>query len=298
MMKTFCNPLLTFITVAIATVMFAGHCTKRLTGVDCFHCPTRSENNYSAECLKVALPPFPICWFHSADYFVAKSLSGALRCCGKDTSDCRCPKKDTPAFMDHIDDWCQGIREHCVPCEEDGNCGGEADSEPSMIVNSMEEKEEGEVLDLSNEDIVDHVPSLASIVQREEEEDQIHRSLSWGNHGEHDGECPTSDLYEAKCLESAIPPYPICTKKSVEEWVEHALKGYDHCCGGGEITALCKCPKRDTPIFTSKIGDWCGGVETCSSPSISNSAGIMGETTASLRASKERLEVPTEGGNN
>ena len=78
-------------------------------GWECFECPKDHDNKYSEECLDNAIPPWPICLFHDVDYFVDKSMDGATRCCGDDTSACRCPKKDTPSFLERIDEWCEGI---------------------------------------------------------------------------------------------------------------------------------------------------------------------------------------------
>lgn len=51
----------------------------------------------------------PICLFHDAKYFLAKAVDGASRCCGDDTSKCRCPKQDTDKYKKSIGDWCAGI---------------------------------------------------------------------------------------------------------------------------------------------------------------------------------------------
>jgi hypothetical protein len=71
-------------------------------------CPT--DDRYSAECLKSSIPPWPICLFHDAEYFVEKAEDGATRCCGGDITDCRCPKKDTEKFQEAIGEWCDGVK--------------------------------------------------------------------------------------------------------------------------------------------------------------------------------------------
>jgi hypothetical protein len=196
--------------------------------LDCFKCPTSVY--YSDECLEHVLPPWPICLSHDAEFFVEKAKDSAPRCCSDDLSECRCPKKDTPKFLDKIDDYCEGVQK-CMPCK-DGEC-----------MKTGETK-----------------------VEKKEEMDQWHHQHQ-DSHVEkmeyQKGECPTDDSYSAKCLESAIPPYPICLKASAKEWVEKSLVGHDDCCG--EDMSTCKCPQKNSAKFVGKIGDWCAGVETCAS---------------------------------
>jgi hypothetical protein len=190
---------------------------------NCFHCPTSDQ--YDPLCLTNALPPWPICLFHDVDYFVAKAKDGATRCCvGDDLSECRCPKKDTPEFLDKIGDWCDGVQK-CMPCDDTNTNNAEKCNHQGKK-NDIQNKEE-ELLELSSSE----------------------------------DDCPTDDNYEPKCLESAIPPYPICLTHTVDEWVEKALGGHDDCCGDDLTT--CKCPQKSSDKFASKIGDWCAGVETC-----------------------------------
>jgi hypothetical protein len=76
--------------------------------LDCFKCPT--DDRYGPECLANSIPPWPICLFHTASFFVEKSLDGATRCCQEDKSECRCPQKESPKFIEDIDDWCKGVK--------------------------------------------------------------------------------------------------------------------------------------------------------------------------------------------
>jgi hypothetical protein len=71
-------------------------------------CPT--DDKYTAECLKSSIPPWPICLFHDAEYFVTQAKDGATRCCGDDITECKCPKKDTEKFQGAIGDWCDGVK--------------------------------------------------------------------------------------------------------------------------------------------------------------------------------------------
>ena len=77
-------------------------------------CPTSKD--YSPNCLATVLPPWPICFIHNADYYVQKAKEGATRCCLDDLKDCRCPKTDSPKFLDNIQGWCEGVQK-CVPCD-------------------------------------------------------------------------------------------------------------------------------------------------------------------------------------
>lgn len=195
--------------------------------LDCFKCPT--SDDYSHECLEHVLPPWPICLSNDAEYFVEKAKDSVPRCCSDDLSECRCPKKDTPKFLDKIDDYCEGVQK-CMPCKS-GDC---------MTTGEM-------------------------MAQKKQETDRLnHHDYSHiGTSESREGSCPTDETFSNKCLQSAIPPYPICLKASAKEWVEKALKGHDDCCG--EDLSSCKCPKKDSAKFVGKIGDWCAGVETCAS---------------------------------
>lgn len=75
-------------------------------------------------------------------------------------------------------------------------------------------------------------------------------------------ECQKDDSYEKACLESAIPPWPICKFKSTKDWVEKAKDGASRCCG--DDMSECKCPSNETKTFKKKIGPWCEGVSKCS----------------------------------
>jgi len=83
--------------------------------LSCFKCPT--DDKYDKACLKSAIPPWPICLLHDAKFFVDAAMDGATRCCGDDTSQCRCPKKETNAFKDAIGDWCKGV----ASCKKEGD---------------------------------------------------------------------------------------------------------------------------------------------------------------------------------
>ena len=73
----------------------------------CFKCPT--DEKYDAACLRSAIPPWPICLAHNAEYFVRNAKESASRCCGDDIRQCRCPKKDTVTFQNKIGEWCAGV---------------------------------------------------------------------------------------------------------------------------------------------------------------------------------------------
>lgn len=219
--------------------------------VDCFTCPTSDQ--YDPECLKNAIPPWPICLFHDVDYFVEKSKDGASRCCTDDLTECRCPKKDTPQFLDQIEGWCQGIQK-CMPCKGKGCHQGEDQEEHVEVV-----PEDHLPYEFSNREVSSFFPEPG---------------------------CPTDDSYDPNCLESAIPPFPICLKHTVDEWVSKALQGHEDCCNN-DLDA-CSCPKKNTSMFIGKISDWCARVETCETPVSSN---IL---VGSLRATPERLEKPEQ----
>lgn len=72
-----------------------------------FECPT--DDSYPQSCLDSAIPPWPICKFHTAESWVDSAKDSATRCCGDDISECKCPKKDTQRFQDRIDEWCDAV---------------------------------------------------------------------------------------------------------------------------------------------------------------------------------------------
>jgi len=73
--------------------------------------------------------------------------------------------------------------------------------------------------------------------------------------------CPKDDSLDPKCLENIIPPWPICLFHDVDYFLSKSLDGSSRCCG--DDISECKCPKKDTDKFKSKIGEWCAGVATC-----------------------------------
>ena len=94
-----------------------------------FHCP--KDDSYDPACLRSALPPWPICWFHSVDDFVDHARDSATRCCGDDTSDCRCPKRKSAKFQDHIVAWCVGV----------ASCGAGTEAAAAALGDGNEEAE-------------------------------------------------------------------------------------------------------------------------------------------------------------
>ena len=86
-------------------------------------------------------------------------------------------------------------------------------------------------------------------------------SSSSSGAGCHKG-CPTDKKYDPKCLEAAMPPYPICSKLSADEWVRKAIDGSSRCCGGDDISN-CRCPVKTSDRFRNRIGGHCEGVEIC-----------------------------------
>jgi hypothetical protein len=270
--------LLTSLLLLVSLTSSEGSLWSKALG--CFKCPTATDHEYPKECLANAIPPWPICLFHSVDYFVDKSLDAASRCCGDDDiSECKCPKKDTPEFLNKIGEWCHGVQ----TCHQKG--GGE-DYEPSNKSHiDVEETTTTTTVttDVTNKIPKDHVyddPTTTTTRQLLAQEQQE--------------TCPADDSYDPKCLQSAIPPYPICTRKTVDEWVRHALQGYDDCCG--KSLEACTCPKKDSDKFGAKIGDWCAGVKTCdvtganARSSSSSSEGIEIITTSLRASSTERLQ--------
>jgi hypothetical protein len=109
--------------VASSATFGYGFCFKCL-----FECPT--SDAYGPACLRSAIPPWPICKFKTVDAFVEHAKDSATRCCGDDLSECKCPKKDTPEFMEAIDNWCKGVAS--CGCEE-----GEEDCPPALQAIAM-----------------------------------------------------------------------------------------------------------------------------------------------------------------
>ena len=117
------------------------------------------------------------------------------------------------------------------------------------------------------------------------------RRLTRGGAGCHKG-CPVDDdeNFDVRCLEAAMPPYPICTKLSPAEWVKKAVDGSSRCCG--DDLSECKCPVKDSEIFLNKIQAHCDGIEICK-PQL-----LALETAGNEFVSVERLEAAEIGPNN
>ncbi|CAB9531211.1 expressed unknown protein [Seminavis robusta] len=98
-------------------------------------------------------------------------------------------------------------------------------------------------------------------------------------------ECPTDVAFSSECLSAAMPPYPICMKRSASEWVEHAIESHARCCGTD--TTECKCPQKNSARFLGKIENHCHGVEICK-------AQVLGGLDESIET--ERLEIDEEEG--
>jgi|EP01083_Nonionella_stella_P088805 hypothetical protein len=98
-------PFILFAFVSVASLLLL----QVSSGSKCpiFECPT--DDSIDPACLDSAIPPWPICKFGTVDDFVSKAKDGATRCCGDDISECKCPKKDTDAFLDKITSWCDGV---------------------------------------------------------------------------------------------------------------------------------------------------------------------------------------------
>lgn len=105
--------------------------------------------------------------------------------------------------------------------------------------------------------------------------------------GIHTG-CPVDDQYDPKCLEAAMPPFPICTKLTTDEWVKKAMGGsYDRCCGEDNDLSECKCPVKTSEKFLNKIGAHCDGLEICKSQVLAMEELLVAPEAASV----ERMEV-------
>ena len=91
--------------------------------------------------------------------------------------------------------------------------------------------------------------------------------------------CPTSDKYSEACLQASIPPYPICLSKTVEEYVEQAIQGYNDCCivSEDDMSTSCKCPQKNSQKFINKISDWCARAETCLDSSVTARMDFLNE---------------------
>ena len=260
---------------------------NRLTS--CLQCPTTDD--YSEECLIYALPPWPICLFHDANYFVAKSIDGASRCCQDDLTECRCPKKDSPKFLDQIGGWCKGVQ----ACKKN-----------NAEIDSTEGKVHDDGLDgVLDEDALeipqDHVLYGVESTTGQEDVNAVRNlpAQSWAD-------CPTTDGYTTECLQNAIPPYPICLRKTAQEWVDEAVNvKYNHCCSSDDAEQpleSCRCPQKNSPHFLNKISTWCAGVKSCQSEqpdAVQHEAAkyipednLDGKATAGLRASN--LEAAAE----
>ena len=117
------------------------------------------------------------------------------------------------------------------------------------------------------------------------------RRLTRGGADCHKG-CPVNDdeNFDVKCLEAAMPPFPMCTKLTPAEWVKKAVDGSSRCCG--DDLSECKCPVKDSERFLNKIQAHCDGIEICKSQLLAL------ETAGNEFVSVERLEAAEIDPNN
>ena len=108
----------------------------------------------------------------------------------------------------------------------------------------------------------------AAVVVSATEETDIH----WGHCSEFD--CPSDPAF-GECQNKLQPPFPICCKKTVAEWIKSAKDSATRCCGG-DLTD-CKCPVKDKPKFLNKIPDYCSAVAACSTANLRGNNLAMGE---------------------
>ena len=83
--------------------------------------------------------------------------------------------------------------------------------------------------------------------------------------------CPTDSSIDKTCLDAVLPPWPICLKKSAQEWVAHAQDSATRCCPSGGDD--CRCPVKDGDAFKSKIVEHCIAIQQCPSTQNSDSGG-------------------------
>jgi len=79
---------------------------------------------YGAKCLANAVPPWPICLFGGsnkpASKYVQHAKDSATRCCGADTSECKCPHQDSWRYKGRIEQWCDAV----ATCPDGARKGG------------------------------------------------------------------------------------------------------------------------------------------------------------------------------
>ncbi len=93
------------------------HDTSFLDRIDDWQweCPSVDDylvNNpdYTFECVDSSIPPYPLCLFHSVDYFVESAIASSDRCCNfSDLSECKCPLKNKWWWKMKMTSWCQDI---------------------------------------------------------------------------------------------------------------------------------------------------------------------------------------------
>lgn len=110
----------------------------------CHKCNVTEDDvkKYGAECLANVIPPWPICVFHkrSAGEFVKHSKDSATRCCGSDTSECRCPHMDTWRFQGRIQQWCEAVKTCPAVDDEESTANHDASAQQELHFEEEEEK--------------------------------------------------------------------------------------------------------------------------------------------------------------
>jgi hypothetical protein len=84
--------------------------------------------------------------------------------------------------------------------------------------------------------------------------------------------CPSPDdfiasnpEYTSNCVESSIPPYPLCLFHDVEYFVNSAIASASRCCGNMNDADYeqCKCPLKSQLWWQEKIIGWCEDILEC-----------------------------------
>lgn len=83
--------------------------------------------------------------------------------------------------------------------------------------------------------------------------------------------------YTIECVESSIPPWPICLFHNVTYFVDAAVASASRCCDFDNLED-CGCPLKYKEKWQDIMTDWCAKIESCPVPEGGIKTALVTET--------------------
>ncbi len=68
--------------------------------------------------------------------------------------------------------------------------------------------------------------------------------------------------YSETCVESSIPPWPLCLFHGVKYFVDAAVASANRCCDF-QSNEDCSCPLKNRRFWKRKMKNWCEDISSC-----------------------------------